>query len=210
MATPQPANGILYACVAEGKTIVAQHGDKEQFKKVAKVILERIPNEDIKKSYVHQSYAFNYISQKGRVFLCVTSTDFQTRVAFAYLQKIQGEYRPSGDLDFEGVLQREANVYGGGNRMDKVKAIQKEIDSVKDIMMENIDHVLKRGERLEDLMNKTDEMANEADQFRRGATKLKNAMWWKNVRLMIILAVVVIIIILIIIFSVCGITFKNC
>lgn len=96
--------------------------------------------------------------------------------------------------------------------MDKVKAIQKEIDSVKDIMMENIgnykqrqikyfeyeiniyiDHVLKRGERLEDLMNKTDEMANEADQFRRGATKLKNAMWWKNVRLMIILAVVVIV-----------------
>ncbi len=55
MATPQPANGILYACVAEGKTIVAQHGDKDQFKKVAKVILERIPNEDIKKSYVHQS-----------------------------------------------------------------------------------------------------------------------------------------------------------
>lgn len=52
---------------------------------------------------------------------------------------------------------------------------------------------MKRGERLEDLMNKTDEMANEADQFRRGATKLKNAMWWKNVRLMIILAVVVIV-----------------
>jgi len=61
------------------------------------------------------------------------------------------------------------------------------------LINEFIDHVLKRGERLEDLMNKTDEMANEADQFRRGATKLKNAMWWKNIRLMIILAVVVIV-----------------
>lgn len=56
--------------------------------------------------------------------------------------------------------------------MDKVAAIQREIDSVKDIMLENIDAVLKRGERLEDLMDRTDNIAQEAGLFKRQATEL--------------------------------------
>ncbi len=59
-------------------------------------------------------------------------------------------------------------------------------------------------------MTKADEMAQNADQFRRGAVKLKNAMYCKNIRLTIILVVVVLTIVSIIIFSVCGINFTNC
>jgi len=39
-------------------------------------------------------------------------------------------------------------------------------------MMENIDAVLKRGERLEDLMDRTDNIAQEANIFKRQATDL--------------------------------------
>lgn len=72
------------------------------------------------------------------------------------------------------------------------------------------DHVLKRGERLEDVMNKAEDLAQEADHFRRGAVKLKNAMRCKIIRLTIILIVVVLTIVAIIIFSVCGINFTSC
>ncbi len=54
-------------------------------------------------------YVFNYSSHKGLVFLCVTSTTFQTRVAFAYLQHIQSQYRP-GVLGFDHVLRRESVI----------------------------------------------------------------------------------------------------
>jgi len=39
----------------------------------------------------------------------------------------------------------------------------------KDIMVQNIDSILARGERIELLVDKTDTMANQAHAFRRGA-----------------------------------------
>jgi hypothetical protein len=52
---------ILYCCIAEGKTVVAQAGDKAKFKKIAKVILERLDPNENRKSYIHQSYVRMFI-----------------------------------------------------------------------------------------------------------------------------------------------------
>ena len=40
----------------------------------------------------------------------------------------------------------------------KVSALQNQVDEVKDIMIQNIDNVLSRGEKLDDLMQKTEDL----------------------------------------------------
>lgn len=49
-------------------------------------------------------------------------------------------------------------------------------------MQDNIKKVAERGERLESLQDKTDTLAVSAQGFRRGANRVRKAMWWKDVR----------------------------
>lgn len=43
--------------------------------------------------------------------------------------------------------------------------MQAQIDEVKDVMIENIDRVLERGERIELLVDKTDKLSQNARKF---------------------------------------------
>jgi len=52
-----------------------------------------------------------------------------------------------------------------------------EIDSTVGIMRENINKVSDRGERLDALQDKTDNLERSAQGFRRGANRVRKAMW---------------------------------
>ena len=89
---------------------------------------------------------------------------------------------------------------GGGNA--KTAAIQAQIDDTVGIMRENITKVAERGERLDSLQDKTDNLAVSAQGFRRGANKVRKNMWWKDMKMRIIIGVAVAVIIFIIVFSI--------
>ena len=61
---------------------------------------------------------------------------------------------------------------------------------MKDIMVQNVEQILSRGERIELLVDKTDVMAGQATAFRRGARNVRREMWWRN-RRMLALSVIV-------------------
>ena len=49
-------------------------------------------------------------------------------------------------------------------------------------MVQNVEQILSRGERIELLVDKTDHMAGQATAFRRGARTVRRQMWWRNTR----------------------------
>ncbi len=51
-------------------------------------------------------------------------------------------------------------------------------------MVQNVEQILSRGERIELLVDKTDVMAGQATAFRRGARTARRQMWWKNKKMM--------------------------
>lgn len=53
-------------------------------------------------------------------------------------------------------------------------------------MVQNIDSILQRGERLDTLVDKTDSLAGQAYAFRRGARSVRRQQWWKNTRITIL------------------------
>ena len=57
-------------------------------------------------------------------------------------------------------------------------------------MVQNIDSILQRGERLDLLVDKTDTLAGQAYAFRRGARSVRRQQWWKNVKIMALTGVV--------------------
>ncbi|KAK7743894.1 Vesicle membrane receptor protein (v-SNARE) [Cytospora paraplurivora] len=85
---------------------------------------------------------------------------------------------------------------GGNNR---TQALQAEINSTVGVMQKNIDLVAQRGQRLDNLQDKTDNLAQSAQGFRRGANRVRKQMWWKDMKMRMCLIVGVIILILIIV-----------
>ncbi|KAG8968574.1 SNAP receptor, synaptobrevin [Tulasnella sp. 425] len=81
----------------------------------------------------------------------------------------------------------------------KTAALQADIDKTVDLMQKNIAKVAERGERLDDLQDKTDNLAVSAQGFRRGANRVRKNMWWKDMKMRIIIAVGVAILLVIII-----------
>lgn len=66
-------------------------------------------------------------------------------------------------------------------------------------MQKNIDLVVNRGQRLDNLQDKTDNLAQSAQGFRRGANRVRKQMWWKDMKMRMCLILGVIILILIIV-----------
>ena len=66
-------------------------------------------------------------------------------------------------------------------------------------MRENINKVSQRGERLDSLQDKTDNLATSAQGFRRGANRVRKQMWWKDMKMRVCIIVGIIILLLIII-----------
>jgi vesicle-associated membrane protein 4 len=85
----------------------------------------------------------------------------------------------------------------GGN--SRTAALQAEIDSTVGIMRDNINKVSERGERLDSLQDKTDNLAVSAQGFRRGANRVRKAMWWKDMKMRLCIIATIIIILLIVI-----------
>uniref|UniRef100_A0A8C6WL57 V-SNARE coiled-coil homology domain-containing protein n=1 Tax=Neogobius melanostomus TaxID=47308 RepID=A0A8C6WL57_9GOBI len=76
----------------------------------------------------------------------------------------------------------------------KLDHVQGQVNEVKVILKDNINKVLERGDRLDDLIGKTDDLQASADSFQRTSS-----------RMMIIIGVVVLIIVILIILFATGV-----
>jgi hypothetical protein len=111
---------------------------------------------------------------------------------------------------------------------DKVKKLQAQVADVSNIMTENINKILDRGDRLDNLEGRsgivisfgtiypvfylsknifsilitTEMLSSRADEFRVSSRRVARKMWWQNMKLNLIIGSVVLIIIVVIIVSV--------
>jgi vesicle-associated membrane protein 4 len=67
-----------------------------------------------------------------------------------------------------------------------------------DVMRDNIGKVLQRGEKLDDLEEKSDHLVAGATEFRRSSHKMQKQMWWQSCKIKLCLVGVVVLIILVI------------
>ncbi|KAJ1568582.1 hypothetical protein HK405_000298 [Cladochytrium tenue] len=86
-----------------------------------------------------------------------------------------------------------------GPSANKVQQVQAQVDEVMNIMHDNINKAMQRGEELESLNTKTEDLQNSSLQFKKGANEVRKQMWWKDFKMKMILGGVILAIIAIII-----------
>jgi len=210
-------SNIIYSLISRGDVILCEFTNSSgNFQTITSSILKNLPKGNKKVSYTHEKYNFHIIIEDGVIYLCMASQDFQRRICFAFLEDIKNQFlsRFVGswakanayalDEEFKPVLKKQMEYYSNGTNTDRILKVRKEIDEVKSIMVENIEKVLERGDKIELLVEKTDTLSHESFTFHSKSKDLKRHMWWKNFKITLILFLVVLAIIYFIIAAFCG------
>lgn len=212
---------ILYSVVSRGTTILAKHAAcAGNFDVVTEQLLNKIPDHDSKMTYSHGSYLFHYVRESGIVYYAITEDDYERSRAFQFLGEIKKKFQTNyGDLaltalpyamdnDFSTVLNAQMQKYSRPvveePEASKVDEVRNQLDELKGIMVKNIDSLTQRGENLNLLIDKTEDLSSSSVTFKKTSTNLARKLLWKNIKLTVIGIVIVVIIIYIIITAACG------
>mmetsp|Transcript_5082 Transcript_5082/g.7171 ORF Transcript_5082/g.7171 Transcript_5082/m.7171 type:complete len:180 (-) Transcript_5082:459-998(-) len=172
-------------------------------------------------SYVYDQYVFHYIVENKITFLCMADESFKRRVPFAFLDDVKNRFFATyGDRgqtaiafsmneDFGRVIQKQLEFYNGP-QADQFATVHKKLDDVKNVMVQNIEMVLERGEKLELLVDKSEQLQLDSFRFQKSSKKLRQAMFWKKVKIYLLVTFVIIIILYIFLAVICGPTFEKC
>jgi vesicle-associated membrane protein 7 len=216
---------LIHALVAQGRTILAEHqGDARDFSQATQTILSKIPPNDSKLTYVWEQYLFHYVSEGGYTYLVMADDAAGRRMPFAFLADLQRKFLSHGSSSsgssstpayglqgtFGPEIGKLMQQFNTAPPPDALRQAQHELAQAKDIMVQNVEQILSRGERIELLVDKTDAMAGQATAFRRGARATRRTMWWKNTRVMTLSVVVLFIFVWIILAQICGAGLNQC
>lgn len=209
---------ILFSVVARGTTVLSKYAScAGNFTEVTEQILGKIPPENSKLTYSHGSYLFHYICEDRIIYLCITDDDFERSKAFLFLNEIKKRFQTQYGVraqtalpyamnsEFSRVIASQMRTLTDNKQQpDQLDKVQNQVNELKGIMVRNIDQIADRGERLELLVDKTEDLSSNAVSFKKTSRNLARSMWLKNIKITIFIVVIVIIVIYFIISAACG------
>ncbi|KAJ4754396.1 hypothetical protein LUZ62_088801 [Rhynchospora pubera] len=220
---------ILYAVVARGTVVLAEFNSTQgNAGAIARKVLEKIAGQassdgDSHLSYSQDRYVFHAKRTDGITVLCMADDTSGRRIPFAFLEEIHSRFvKKYGRAchtalaygmndEFSRVLSQQMDYFSNDPSADRMNRIKGEMSQVRNVMIENIDKVLERGERLEVLADKTANMQGTTMRFKRQARRFRNTVWWRNVKLTVALIFLLLVIIYIVLVFVChGFTLPSC
>mmetsp|Transcript_16888 Transcript_16888/g.25233 ORF Transcript_16888/g.25233 Transcript_16888/m.25233 type:complete len:217 (+) Transcript_16888:29-679(+) len=213
---------LVYGLVARGSTVLSEYfASTGNAPYIARRILTKIPPQEQRKSYGYEGSFFHYHADGSGLVVLVMGDDPDatgTRIAFSCIADIRSKFQGlCGDLwrtssegglndIFSRTLHEQLEFYSYSDEADKIRQAKQSINSVKDVMKDNIEKVIDRGDKIENLKERTEVLEDAATEFKHTSVKLKRQMWWKNKKICCacwtVAAIIIAIIVLILIFKV--------
>jgi len=108
------------------------------------------------------------------------------------------------DKDCAQIFNKICVKFDNLSEVHKLAAVSKKVETIKLTMMENVEMALKNCVQLESLQRDAEELAQQAQQFQKNTSELKNKLWWQNMWWYIRLRLCVLFIILCIVGVIVG------
>ncbi|XP_072969281.1 vesicle-associated membrane protein 727 [Typha angustifolia] len=222
---------LIYSFVAKGTVVLAEHTSfSGNFSTIAIQCLQKLPPNINKFTYSCDGHTFNFLVDKGFVFLVVAGEVVGRSIPFVFLERIKDDFmqrygssigaegsHPLADDEDDDLFEDRFSVAYNLDRefgprlkdhmqycidhpeeMSKLSKLKVQIMEVKGIMMDNIEKVLDRGEKIELLVDKTENLQFQADSFQRHGRQLRRKMWIQNLRFKLMVAGALIVFILVV------------
>ncbi|KTG38254.1 hypothetical protein cypCar_00042913 [Cyprinus carpio] len=141
-----------------------------------------------------------------------TARELQNRAALRHehiAERVRVELQGRGDVHVLRCYHQKHHSDPKGS--DRLTETQMHVDDLKGIMVRNIDLVAQRGERLELLIDKTENLVDSSVTFKTTSRNLAHAMCMKNLKLTVIVVIVVLVLLYFIMTAACGgLSWPNC
>ena len=122
-----------------------------------------------------------YVRSDGLAGIVMADKEYPARVAFTLITKELAAYEERVGVNWKAMdadqtsepdfLTADILHYQDPRKADKLTAIQTQLDEVKDVMHTNIEQLMQRGETLDSLMSKSDDLNTASVQFYKQAKK---------------------------------------
>ncbi|XP_059286819.1 putative vesicle-associated membrane protein 726 [Lycium barbarum] len=209
---------LIYSFVARGTIILAEYSEfTGNFNSIASQCLQKLPASNNKFSYNCDDHTFNFLSDNGFTY-CVVATESAGReIPLAFLDRVKDDFskRYAGGKAATASAKSLNREFGSKlkehmkyccdhpEEISKLSKVKAQVSEVKGVMMENIEKVLDRGEKIELLVDKTENLRSQAQDFRQQGTKIRRKMWYENMKIKLVVFAIIVVLLLIIILSVC-------
>ncbi|KAK4742958.1 hypothetical protein SAY87_000959 [Trapa incisa] len=209
---------LIYGFVARGTTILVEYTEfTGNFTSIASQCLQKLPATDNKFTYNCDGHTFNYLVENGFTYSVVAIESAGRQLPIAFLERVKDDFNKrygggkassasanSLNKEFRSKLKDHMQYcVDHPEEINKLAKVKAQVSEVKGVMMENIEKVLDRGEKIELLVDKTENLRSQAQDFRQQGTKMKRKMWIQNMKIKLIVFGIIIALILIVILSVC-------
>eukprot|EP01087_Luapelamoeba_hula_P015872 TRINITY_DN4800_c0_g1_i1.p1 TRINITY_DN4800_c0_g1~~TRINITY_DN4800_c0_g1_i1.p1 ORF type:complete len:273 (+),score=55.09 TRINITY_DN4800_c0_g1_i1:42-860(+) len=215
---------IRYALIARGTTVLVEYSrDTGNFTQIARQLLVEIQRGNAgsdRRSYASGNMVFHYINQDNVTVLCMADEEAGSRIPFAFLQDIQQKfltqfgrsYLTAGEGVFDDAFARtidqQMNHYNYSPDVDDFRRIKHSLNEAMDVMVVNIEKVLKRGEAIEVLVTQTETLERGSFRMKQSSTAVKRRMWWKNTYLCLVLICCVLVLLAVVAVILCVVLWK--
>eukprot|EP01032_Pedospumella_encystans_P011880 gene11880-13780_t len=155
---------------------------------------------------------------KNLVYVLITSPNYPLRCAHACLEELQRTFTlkmgervaTAKERSLDGAskkfLQAMCAKYDNLPEVDKLAALSGKVNSVKLVMQSNVDAALQNCVKLDSLEAQAEELQQAAGMFGHDARRLKNKLWWKDMKMKIYIALIVLVILGVIIGVAVGVS----
>ncbi|XP_076956536.1 vesicle-associated membrane protein 711-like [Bidens hawaiensis] len=216
---------IVYTLVARGSVVLSEFScTQTNASQIARQIIEKVNGgNDVNVSYSHDRYIFHVKRMDGLTVLCMADDVSGRRIPFAFLEDIHQRFvRTYGRAilsaqaygmndEFSRVLSQQMQYYSNDPNADRINRLKGEMNQVQNVMIQNIDKVLERGDRLEILVDKTSTMQSNTFRFRKQSRRYRNLIWWRNVKLMFAFIFLLLVLVYVVVSFACnGFTLTTC
>lgn len=209
---------LIYSFVARGTVVLAEYTEfTGNFTSIAAQCLQKLPASNNKFTYNCDNHTFNYLVEDGFAFCVVADESVGRQVPMAFLERVKEDFKRrygggradtavghSLNRDFGSKLKEHMQYcVDHPEEISKLAKVKAQVSEVKGVMMENIEKVLDRGEKIELLVDKTENLRFQAQDFQKQGTQLRRKMWFQNMKVKLIVLGILVALILIIVLSVC-------
>lgn len=218
---------FVYTLIANNTTLLCDYTkDGGNFERVAQLVLRKVTEgqKQARCTFIYDQHRFHYLlgQHQDLIFMCMTDDDVHTTLAFQFLNEIATKFKYNPQKGkavayamkgFRPVLQKIMEKYNSGAATENVNRydiVNGQMNSVKNVMIDNVNNLLERGEKLDILVHKTQMLQQEAFTYSDTTKKLKCNMYCQSMRCTIYAAIALVFALYFMTAHACGYDFGKC
>ncbi|KAF2345909.1 Synaptobrevin [Trinorchestia longiramus] len=217
---------ILYVVIAQGPVVLARYAScAGNFQDVADQVLSRLAMDEVsapRMTFTHDAYLTHYLLNNGIAYLCITDASFDRYRSFLFLEDIRERFQAAFQSDpkdaspyvwndsLAEVLEQRMDHHNENPNMDAILTMRAQVEDVQETLDRSIRELADRGERLELLVDKTNNLNAASVTFRTRSQEVARRAWWANAKTWVVIGAVVVLSIYLLGAAICGWAWNTC